>query len=374
VEEVILTALKKEPRQRFASIQDFAFALEQANQQELASQAVNPGLTSPHNVPALPLASPYSSLMSAEVAILPDQRVPLTERNLTPIPPDLSAAARLPASIPVEPAPKSTLSAQSPPSSARPALSRRVVVGGLVSLAATVSTGVSLIWLNNSHSTPLSFATPTVKALSSSKYYVPDSAINPSITSSGAMFGFDLQHTHFASGEKKLSPVTVARLTLYWSASTGGSVSSSPSVANGIVYTGSSDGMLYAFSATTGNPLWKFSTGSQINSSPAVTRTAVYIGSQDSKIYAIDAQRGQQLWPVLTGDIVDSSPTVANGIVYIGSNDYNLYALDAISGKVLWTGYTRDHVFSSPAIVNGVVYIASWDSKVYAFHIPGAPT
>jgi outer membrane protein assembly factor BamB len=368
VEAVILTALKKGPHQRFASIQDFACALEQASQQEQDPQVVGPGLTSLPDEPAFPLASPHPPPVSAEVAILPGQMAPLSEGNLTPIPPDLSAVAPLSVSIPIAPARKDAIFAQSSSLSAQSILSRRVVVSGLVGLAAAVSTGVGFIWLNNARATSSSFVSPTVKAVSSPHNSKPNPAINSSITSSGSMFGSDLQHTHFVSNEKLLSPTTVAWLALYWDASTGGGISSSPSVANSVIYTGSSDGMLYAFNATTGSTLWKFSTGRQINSSPAVTRTAVYFGSQDSKIYAVDIQ-GRQLWSVLTGDMIDSSPTVANGIVYIGSNDYNLYALDATSGKILWTRNTRYFIRSSPAVSNRIVYIGSPDTQLYALDV-----
>ena len=45
--------------------------------------------------------------------------------------------------------------------------------------------------------------------------------------------------------------------TFSWSAATGGPIRSSPTVAGGTVYVGSSDGDLYAFDATTGALLWQ---------------------------------------------------------------------------------------------------------------------
>src|SRR5947209_16860711 len=56
-----------------------------------------------------------------------------------------------------------------------------------------------------------------------------------SSNSNGAMFGFDLQRTHFNSAERILNVANVSRLVVSWSLSTGNVIISSPTVANGIV-------------------------------------------------------------------------------------------------------------------------------------------
>jgi outer membrane protein assembly factor BamB len=147
-------------------------------------------------------------------------------------------------------------------------------------------------------------------------------------------------------------------------------VSSSPSVANGVVYIGSPDHHLYALNATTGNILWKYEAGDVINfSSPAVANGIVYIGSDDHALHAVDAATGKGLWKYATGGKIKSSPTVENGVVYVGSYDGNLYALDAVTGKVRQTYQTNGQIFASPRIVDGVLYIASYDNYVYAFKL-----
>src|SRR5271165_2119830 len=52
--------------------------------------------------------------------------------------------------------------------------------------------------------------------------------------------------------EKVLNVKNVGNLHRKWSYATGGNVWSSPAVANGVVYAGSSDGNLYALKASTG--------------------------------------------------------------------------------------------------------------------------
>jgi outer membrane protein assembly factor BamB len=186
----------------------------------------------------------------------------------------------------------------------------------------------------------------------------------------------------------------------------GNYIVSSPAVANGVVYVGSEDGIIYAFSASgttncsgtpkTCQPLWTGTTGGTMESSPAVANGVVYIGSDDGKLYAFSAagttncsgSGTKSCKPLWTGaiDATDvglgfSSPAVANGVVYAGS-DLHLYAFSAAgttncSGspktcKPLWTGATDGgSFFSSPAVANGVVYVGSESRVLYAFSAAG---
>ena len=85
---------------------------------------------------------------------------------------------------------------------------------------------------------------------------------------------------------------------------------------------------VHALEAATGTELWTYNTGANVTSSPAVANGVVYIGSGygGNKVYAFDAATGTLLWSYTTGDSVRSSPAVANGVVYIGSGDHSLYA------------------------------------------------
>jgi outer membrane protein assembly factor BamB len=162
----------------------------------------------------------------------------------------------------------------------------------------------------------------------------PLSPYDQFVMKNGIQFGFDAQHSRFNPYESQLSPATVATLVQAWTATTGGAISSSPAVANGVVYVGSKDGKLYAFKADgcgqpTCSPLWTASTGAQIASNPAVANGVVYVGSRDHKLYAFKADGCGQptcspLWTATTGSYIDSSPAVANGVV--GSRDHKLYA------------------------------------------------
>jgi eukaryotic-like serine/threonine-protein kinase len=203
--------------------------------------------------------------------------------------------------------------------------------------------------------------------------------------SDATMFRANLQHTgvYDAPGVPELHGVR-------WKFKTGGRVYSSPAVAGGVVFVGSTDGNLYAIDAATGAERWKFATKGRVVSSPAVHAGVVYFASYDSNFYAVDATSGALKWRFATKgekrfaaahihglqpasermpdpfDFYLSSPAVANGIVYFGSGDGNVYALDAAAGTVKWTFQTGDVVHASPALAEGLLFIGSWDTYFYA--------
>jgi outer membrane protein assembly factor BamB len=200
-----------------------------------------------------------------------------------------------------------------------------------------------------------------------------------------AIFRGNPQHTGVYPGP------TVPRFTkIKWQFHTNGQVLSSPAVADGTVYVGSSDHHLYALDAATGALRWKFKTDGRITSSPAVSAGAVYFASFDSTFYAVDAATGQLKWKFKTAgerrfaaahlhgaepaaetmpdpfDFYLSSPVVSGRAVYFGSGDTNLYALEAATGNLKWKYKTGDVVHASPAISDGTLFVGSWDSYFYA--------
>jgi outer membrane protein assembly factor BamB len=121
--------------------------------------------------------------------------------------------------------------------------------------------------------------------------------------------------------------------------------------------------------STEQNPVvqkWAFSTGGSVRSSPTVVNGVLYIGSSDHKVYALDANTGQRKWAFLAGDSVETTPTVVDGVLYVGCNDHQVYALDARTGQQKWVFPTGSFVRSSPIVVDGVLYVGSQDNKIYA--------
>jgi outer membrane protein assembly factor BamB len=199
------------------------------------------------------------------------------------------------------------------------------------------------------------------------------------------MFRGNLQH----NGEY-VGPGVPSFTKIKWKFATHGQVISSPAIADGTAYVGSTDGILYAVDLETGAQKWKFATHVRITSSPAVDNEIVYFESYDGNFYALNTADGQVKWKFATAgerrfagkhlhgsqpegesmpdpfDFYLSSPAIWNGIVYFGSGDGNVYALDASTGTAKWKFATGNVVHASPAIADGTIFIGSWDSYFYA--------
>ena len=204
---------------------------------------------------------------------------------------------------------------------------------------------------------------------------------------------------HTASTSPSLiTPANVESLAPAWHFQAG-TTPSSPAVVDGVAYVGSSalgavGSSLYAFAADGQGctpaadcpPLWRGQTGAGIASSPAVAGGVVYAGSGDHSLYAFSASgcgaaMCAPLWTAATSGPILSSPAVAGGIVYVGSDDNGLYAFDA-QGIVncggipktctpLWRGAMPSDVISSPAVAGGLVYVASTSGQLSAFDAAG---
>src|SRR6266487_1112399 len=362
VEQVVRIALAKDPKQRFATVQAFATALEQAGHTPDQEQAFL--ARSPHPVergtlpkpsltpPVLPvLMTPPSQPLSQSQMVTAMNPPPLGETPIPQAAPGLSAALE-----------QNTL----PPRPMQPwrkGLSRRTALIGLAGLVGVGALGATVAWLLRTQSAPTTTALPATPT-------APTRSVIPNPTPTDfAGFGFDSQRTHFNPFEQTLSPTTVAHLKPYWTAKTGNTINSSPAVANGIVYLGSDDHKLYAFNATNGTLLWAVSAGDRVYSSPTVSKGVVYFGSTDGKFYALDATSGNPRWIAPIGNQIYSSPVVVNGIVYIGSTDGKLYAMNATTGAPTWSTHIGSRVNSSPTVANGIVYVGSADMQLYALDV-----
>lgn len=209
-------------------------------------------------------------------------------------------------------------------------------------------------------------------------------------------FRFDDPRTGVNPHEKLLNARNVPTLQLIWQAQLGSLVDySSPAVVNGVVYIGSRDGRLWAYSANgcgqslCSQPSWTSTALGQIIDSPTVNGGLVYIGSQTSfssnagKLDVFSAAGCGQptcapLWQGLAGQdaILQSSPAVARGSVFVGSHDGTLYVFPAIgcgssTCPPLWTAATGGSIESTPTVDGNSVYVGSDDGNLYAFRARG---
>ena len=150
---------------------------------------------------------------------------------------------------------------------------------------------------------------------------------------------------------------------MLWSYTTGGSVQSSPSVVDGVVYVASNDDTVYALKASTGAVRWTFPLGGEgpNPSSPAVADGVVYVES----LYGLKASTGAVLWNY--DAFSSSSPTLANGVIYLGGFDED-YAVNASDGSQVWEVHYGYAAASQMAFANGAVYFGTTNGGLYALN------
>jgi outer membrane protein assembly factor BamB len=162
---------------------------------------------------------------------------------------------------------------------------------------------------------------------------------------------------------------------------------------NGVIYTGtggsgySSGGNLYAVN-TNGTTNWVFTAPAQATwSSPAIAADGtVYVGSVDGMMYAVT--NGALAWsfPVPSGYEIISSPVIApDGSVIFGSEDGNLYCLwgkAPLATNVAWPMFQRNaaHTAQAPPTTTssecGAPFVFNgWlpGTGEFAFSMTGAP-
>lgn len=168
-----------------------------------------------------------------------------------------------------------------------------------------------------------------------------------------------------------------------WVFTTGGDVSATPAVANGIVYFPDLAGNFYAVDAETGKSVWQHKvsdwtgvTGDFARNDPLVIGDMVILGNEagtiakwdgakingdGASVIAVNARTGKLIWvskiEEFPAAMVTSSPAVHDGVLYVGvaSNEEGLadnqgypccvsrgsvVALDVQTGKKLWQTYT----------------------------------
>lgn len=138
------------------------------------------------------------------------------------------------------------------------------------------------------------------------------------------------------------------------------------------LFFGTYDGYLYAIRARTGTVIWRTRSQDRLGgrgdfySTPAVAYGRVYIGSTDGKVYSFGAASGKLRWSQGTGGYVYGSPAVWRKTVYVGSYGDRFYALDAATGDVKWRFRTKTDISGSATVIDGVVYFSTFGEVTYA--------
>ncbi len=141
-------------------------------------------------------------------------------------------------------------------------------------------------------------------------------------------------------------------------------------VAGNIIIAPSSDGDVFALSATDGNKeIWKYKASGPFWANPVSDGKVVYAPSMDHFLYALNVEDGSLAWKKDLGAATVYGLTLTqDGTIYISTLANEVLSLKASNGDINWRFKAKGNLWAVPVENNGVVYIGDLNNKVYAIN------
>ncbi|HUI01142.1 MAG TPA: PQQ-binding-like beta-propeller repeat protein [Nitrososphaerales archaeon] len=107
---------------------------------------------------------------------------------------------------------------------------------------------------------------------------------------------------------------------------------------------------------------WTFQTQFSISSTPTVSDGVVYFADWGGNVYAVNVADGSLDWESNLGAPISSTLLISDGMVYAeaGPTEAEVFALSQVSGAVVWSTAihgTMPSSWTSPIEYNGLIYI-----------------
>ena len=177
-------------------------------------------------------------------------------------------------------------------------------------------------------------------------------------TRAWSMFRHDNMRTGCAEGF-----VPLTNHTLWTYNHPGAWIVTSPVIADGKVIIGDEyldasnpTPHVYALNETTGELLWNSSV-SGWPWTPTVCDGRVLFGTTDGSAYSLDAANGTIVWNKSLGDAIDSSQAVLDGVIYLGTLSGEVFALNQTNGETIWFRHIGYQCALSPAVAYGTIFV-----------------
>jgi len=156
-----------------------------------------------------------------------------------------------------------------------------------------------------------------------------------------------------------------------WHVTVGGAVDNSPVIAGGRVFIGAANGVVSAFSETTGARIWSKSLGGSITGSMAYQAGHLYVGTANGRLTALHIGDGSTMWSdPLAGPVTGVSVTA--GMLFTESSNGTVTGL-RIGGEVVWLARTGVGLSGSPAIMDNSVFVGAENDGLYCYTPFGEP-
>jgi len=181
-----------------------------------------------------------------------------------------------------------------------------------------------------------------------------------------SQFGYSLQGDRINPSDTAISTTNASSLAPKWIQTMPGRdrIASSPTVADGIVYVGTTHGLVEAYNASTGAPVWSRQVEGSVYGAPSIANGIAYFGTvatiQGAAIgdwaYAVNAATGALIWEVsLPYGSEWQSPLVTGGRVVFAESDREAayggeLAVDALTGATDWSTNTGYGIWSPTTV------------------------
>ncbi|MBI5958433.1 MAG: PQQ-binding-like beta-propeller repeat protein [Chloroflexi bacterium] len=156
------------------------------------------------------------------------------------------------------------------------------------------------------------------------------------------------------------TPAIQDQPVIQWRSELGDFFLGTPLVVDGVLYTGGSNGSVYAIDAANGSVLWSVGGFEAVETALAVAGDVLIVGGFSSTVQALDRRDGTVIWSVDTSTFVFAAPLIKDNQVYIATYD-SLLALDLETGSLEWESDTGDEMgfASSPALADDTLYVTT---------------
>jgi outer membrane protein assembly factor BamB len=133
------------------------------------------------------------------------------------------------------------------------------------------------------------------------------------------------------------------------------------------------DGRIVALDTQTGDEIWTIETDSQVKTSPAVAEGQLFFGTTGGVFKVVDAETGAPQWDITVGESIIGAPSIVDGVVYVSDRSGIVYAFDANSGDKRFQHDLAEGIFTNPVVVDGTIFLGDRSGMVYALTGKGDP-
>ncbi|MFC1588386.1 PQQ-binding-like beta-propeller repeat protein [Planctomycetota bacterium] len=179
---------------------------------------------------------------------------------------------------------------------------------------------------------------------------------------------------YFGGSDGDFYAIEISSKKIKWQRKIGIASYHSPIIACNYVCFGTMEGIFYALNKDTGEQKWKFNPGRKTHNywwgAPSYNNGKIFVRTRDGFVYALNIKTGRKVWEISKlGDMYNSYLPVADNLVLAVSTNGYLYAISEDTGKEKWRFDSGFPMTSSPAIAKGKVYIGPQNGIIYSLDL-----